>query len=189
LFKPSSILALGFIGFALSACQEAPQEGTGSDSGAEQEAKPFGQALISDASGNEIGSASLASLSDKVTITLTGSGLEPGEKAFHLHTTGACDAPDFKSAQGHLNPFSKRHGAKSEGGKHLGDLPNIDVGEDGSFQTDFTLDETLSEIEQHLFDEDGTAVMIHEGADDYETDPTGGAGGRVACGILQSLSN
>ena len=110
--------------------------------------------------------------------------ITPGAHGFHLHTVGACDAPDFKTAEGHLNPLDKNHGFESEGGAHVGDLYNIDIAEDGMGKQVNPIEGDAAQIAEWLFDEDGTAVIVHSGPDDYQTDPSGDAGSRVACGVL-----
>ena len=69
----------------------------------------------------------------------------------------------------------------------MGDLPNLDVKPSGTGSLTADLNGTRSEIVQWLLDNDGTAVVIHANADDYRTDPTGNAGGRLACGVLKPV--
>ena len=142
-------------------------------------------AQINTADGTMVGEAELTKAGDILTLGLSLSGLPEGPRAFHLHETAACDAPSFIGAGGHLNPLAKAHGKLSEDGPHLGDLPNIDIAADGTFKGDFHLDGSASDLLANLFDEDGTAVMLHAGADDYRTDPSGAAGPRLACGVLK----
>ena len=111
-------------------------------------------------------------------------GLPAGTHGTHLHTTGKCEAPDFASAGGHLNPHGKRHGSDNPQGKHLGDLPNLIVGAGGKGSMTVPMAGTSEQLEAALFDEDGTALVVHAGPDDYRTDPSGNSGGRIACGVL-----
>lgn len=169
---------------SLMACQGAP------DSSAVSYAEsPAGTVLAQaalDFPGLDANASATINASDgSASITITANGLSEDNRGFHLHETGACEAPDFKSAGGHLNPLGKAHGSKSDGGSHVGDLPNLETGSDGTARLTYTIDGTLEDIEAWLFDEDGTAVVIHEGADDYLTDPSGAAGARIACGVLQ----
>ena len=147
-------------------------------------ASPLGSAQLVLADGTPAGTAKLDTNGDKVTLTVALSGLPAGEHAMHLHTTGACVAPDFKSAAGHLNPEGKQHGAHNPMGSHLGDLPNVTVDASGTAQASVTLTGTPAQLEPILFDADGTAIVIHAQADDMMTDPTGNAGPRLACGVL-----
>jgi Cu-Zn family superoxide dismutase len=111
--------------------------------------------------------------------------LPAGTLAFHLHSTGSCN-PDFMAAGGHLNPTGKKHGFMHADGPHLGDMPNIHVPDSGKLQFElFLADMTIKAGPSPLLDEDGTTVMIHEGADDYLSDPAGAAGSRIACGVIE----
>ena len=113
-------------------------------------------------------------------------GLEPGDYGFHIHETGRCDAPDFESAGGHFNPTNASHGLLDPEGPHAGDLINLHVGEDGSVTyVVSTALVTLSEGERAIFDTDGSAVILHAQPDDYVTDPGGGSGDRIACGVIE----
>lgn len=87
-----------------------------------------------------------------------------------------------------MNPGGNTHGKLSPGGKHLGDLPNVTVAEDGTVSQKLMLDWTFDQVESAIFDEDGTAIMLHEGPDDYKTDPAGAAGPRIACGVVMRTS-
>lgn len=124
------------------------------------------------------------------TLSLKGSlaNIPAGPHGFHLHTVGDCETPDFKSAEGHLNPDNATHGKESEGGKHLGDLDNLVVDDSGEIRIDVQIEGTATESLPHIMDADGTAVMIHADADDYTSDPAGAAGPRIACGILGPVS-
>lgn len=121
-----------------------------------------------------------------VTLHIQLENLEPGEYGFHIHEVGLATAPDFEDAGSHFNPTDVEHGEQSETGPHLGDLPNLVVGEDG------TVDETIeiegvtldAEGENSLQSVDGTTLIIHTGADDYTSQPTGDAGDRQAAGVF-----
>ena len=139
---------------------------------------------LSNAEGVNVGTVTLNENGESLSLDLALEGLDAGEHAFHLHTTGKCDAPDFKSAGGHLNPFDKSHGRNSENGKHLGDFPNITMPADGSLEESFPIEGDIAKIKAASFDADGTAAMRHAGPDDYQTDPAGDAGARIACGVL-----
>lgn len=143
------------------------------------------EAQLRFANGLPAGTAQLVSNGETVTLALLATGLEPGEHGFHLHTTGRCEAPGFTSAGGHLNPEGKEHGSLNPDGKHLGDLPNLVVGASRTASADVDLGPAGDDLLGALFDADGTAIVIHAGADDYRTDPAGDAGSRVACGVLK----
>lgn len=144
----------------------------------------LGRANLIQSNGEPAGTARLIAVDGKVSLSLALAGLPPGTHGFHLHTTGTCTGPDFKSAGGHLNPHGKQHGTENPAGSHLGDLPNLVVGNDGGITLSIPLEGTRSELMSSLFDADGTAIVIHDKPDDYKTDPAGNAGGRIACGEL-----
>lgn len=112
-------------------------------------------------------------------------GLPSGPHGAHLHATGLCEGPNFTSAGAHLNPEMHEHGELSARGPHLGDLPNITVPDHGPVRVSIDLRGTRAELDRHLFDADGTALVIHASADDYRTDPSGNSGARIACGVLR----
>ena len=113
-------------------------------------------------------------------------GLSPGPQGFHVHSVGAC-SPDFSAAGGHFAPDGEGHGFMHAAGHHAGDLPNIHAGADGSARVDhFTSKLTLApDGDTSLFDDDGSAVIIHAMPDSYGADP--GAGDRAACGVIERL--
>lgn len=145
----------------------------------------IGFAAISSASGEELGMVNLSSLEGKITLAVRLKGISPGSHGFHFHAVGACQGPDFTSAGGHLNPMGKAHGRLNPSGAHLGDLPNIEVAQNGSASLEIAIDGKASDLLPALFDADGTAVMVHAGPDDYRSDPAGAAGPRIACGVLE----
>jgi Cu-Zn family superoxide dismutase len=140
---------------------------------------------LMDAKGNKVGTAKITPETTGVKITASLMGLPPGMHAFHIHTVGKCDAPDFMTAGGHFNPEMKKHGKDNPMGAHAGDLQNFTVGANGKAKfTAMAPNVTLAEGSNSLFHDGGTALMIHAMADDYKTDPTGNAGGRIACGVI-----
>ena len=133
----------------------------------------------------EVGTAKLVQAPHGVLIHLNLTNVPAGTHAFHIHAVGKCETPDFKSAGGHFNPTEKKHGLLNKEGPHIGDLPNITVPDSGSFAVDaFVSHVTLKEGEHTLADADGSAIVLHAGADDYMTDPAGDAGARIACGVI-----
>ena len=114
------------------------------------------------------------------------SKLPPGEHAFHFHETGTCTAPKFESAGGHFAPGTKGHGFDAAEGYHAGDMANIIVGADGKVKVEFiNANVTLDKGPNSLMKTGGTALVIHEKADDYKSQPAGNAGGRLACGEIK----
>lgn len=135
---------------------------------------------IVDRDGDKIGSVSVFETeSGIVRVNVQAIEITPGAHGVHLHETGECEG-DFTSAGGHI-PGSANHGLV-EGGNHPGDLPNGFVGEDGELSMEAF--KTNLSVEEHLLDADGAALIIHEGPDDYESQPSGAAGSRVACAVL-----
>jgi Cu-Zn family superoxide dismutase len=147
-------------------------------------------AELEDANGNPVGSATFTEGAVGVTINVNlqpgQQAVEPGEHGIHLHRVGAI-TPDFEAAGEHFNPTDAQHGFNNPEGPHGGDLENIIVNEDGSasYQTAAAL-VTLSGTQNSLLDSDGSALVIHQSADDYQTDPSGESGDRVAAGIIRA---
>ena len=141
---------------------------------------------LSDAKGASIGTARLSPAASGVRITLAVSGLPPGEHAIHVHQTAQCDAPAFTSAGGHFNPDQKHHGLSNPEGPHAGDMPNFTVDASGrSSATIVAPGVTLDAGPHSVFTGGGTALVIHEKADDMKSDPAGNAGARIACGVIR----
>lgn len=160
---------------------------TGCQTVYENTASQIGTATIANRQGAELGTARIYSLAGEVTVNASFDGLSAGIYAVHLHTYGDCSAADFTSAGGHLNPGGTQHGASNPQGAHLGDLPNVTIGADGSGTMSAVLRGTFANIEGDLFDSDGTAIVVHEGPDDYRSDPAGAAGSRIACGVISRV--
>jgi superoxide dismutase, Cu-Zn family len=144
------------------------------------------KAELRDSQGKMVGTAQLKQVNDGVQISVQVMGLPVGTHAFHIHSVGKCEAPDFESAGAHFNPGGKKHGLKNPDGPHAGDMPNLTVGPDGKGKAQVVNTHfTLSEGANSLFQQGGTAIVIHEKADDDRTDPAGNAGGRIACGVIE----
>lgn len=110
--------------------------------------------------------------------------IAPGSHAIHLHETGEC-TPPFKSAGAHWNPARRKHGFFDKSGAHGGDLPNIHVPENGPLTVEMLVPRvTLSGSGSSLLDADGFAVVIHQSADAYRSDPAGDSGDRIACAAV-----
>lgn len=139
-----------------------------------------------DTAGKKIGTASLEELDSGVKITITASNLSKGTHGFHIHEKGLCEPPGFESAGGHFNPEHSTHGFNNPGGPHAGDLPNLEVGEDGSVTESFIAElVTLKKGESNsLLREGGTSLMIHADPDDNISQPAGDSGARIACGVI-----
>jgi Cu-Zn family superoxide dismutase len=141
-----------------------------------------------DAEGNAVGLATFTESEDGVTVTVLAEGLTPGEHGWHLHEVGICDpagAEPFESAGGHWNPTDQEHGAPDAPSHHVGDFGNFTATADGLAEAEITTpDFTLGEGPTSVFDEDGTAIIIHAGMDDLTSQPSGDSGPRFACGVV-----
>lgn len=179
---PRALSSLAIITLA-SACN-APSSDTATADGEIAKSDPIAVGQLQMADGTTAGTAIINSDGDTASLTVTAQNIAPGPHGFHLHQVGSCAAPDFKSAGGHLNPLGKAHGSMADGGSHVGDLPNLEIAADGTGTLTTPIQGDIEQVADWIHDEDGTAVMIHVDADDYITDPTGNAGGRLACGIL-----
>lgn len=148
-------------------------------------AEETASAVFVDRHGEEVGTATLRATPQGVLIELEVAGL-PADSwvAFHIHETGSCDhETEHESAGGHYNPTDVEHGYLAETGPHAGDMPNQYVGADGVLRAQvFNSFVTLGAGDADIA---GRALMIHSGADDYESQPTGDAGGREACAVIE----
>lgn len=140
---------------------------------------------LRDSAGAGVGTADLAQGEGGVYLALHLTGLAPGQHGMHVHQVGSCTGPKFEAAGSHLNPTGKQHGRENPEGPHAGDLPNFTVGADGTADTTVIAtgvsfrDESLAVVRPG-----GSALVLHAGPDDYKTDPSGGSGDRIACGVI-----
>lgn len=136
--------------------------------------------------GQTLGKATLEQTPAGVLISISASGLGAGEHAFHIHEKGLCDAAGgFASAGGHFAPGGTAHGFRDAMGHHAGDMPNLFAAADGTVRVQvLNRAVRLGEGEGALADADGSALVIHGGADDYASQPAGAAGPRVACAVI-----
>jgi Cu-Zn family superoxide dismutase len=127
------------------------------------------------------GEVSFTKVEGGVHVVAHLSGLAAGAHGFHIHEFGDCSAPDGASAGGHFNPSAHKHGAPTDEDHHAGDLGNVTAGADGTASLD-VVDKAMSlEGADGIL---GRGVIVHANADDFKTQPTGNAGGRVACGVI-----
>jgi Cu-Zn family superoxide dismutase len=136
--------------------------------------------------GNGLGKVSFSQTTEGVLLQVQLEGLKPGVHAIHIHETGKCEGPDFKSAGGHFNPDNVSHGYLVGRESHAGDMPNFTVSSDGKAAVEImNPDVTLTAGKPNsLLGGSGAAVVVHSGADDYKSQPAGDAGARVACGVI-----
>lgn len=143
----------------------------------------------------DISSASGSSLTGKATFTSVGNeqvqfelnveNATPGSHAVHIHEKGDCSASDAKSAGGHWNPTNEKHGKRGNPPFHKGDIGNMEVGDDGKGSMSMTISGWCigGESTCNIIDK---AVIIHAGADDFTSQPSGAAGDRVGCGVIKN---
>lgn len=149
----------------------------------------FGEAALLNNAGARIGRAVFTQGPTGVLIRVEAEGLTPGWHGIHLHAVGVCEGP-FTTAGGHINHHhgpAAPHGLLNPEGPDDGDLPNVFAGADGRVMAEvFTPRARLAANGpgQWLLDEDGSAIVIHASADDHASQPIGGAGARVACGVI-----
>ncbi len=143
------------------------------------------KAVLKGTDGQTVGTVMFAPADRGVKVTAEITGLAQGTYAFHIHGSGVCEAPSFKSAGGHYNPGNKKHGFLSGMGPHAGDMPNITVSETTAYEWITNLVSLDGTADNTLFPESGAAIVIHENPDDYITDPAGKGGSRIACGVIE----
>jgi len=139
--------------------------------------------------GAEIGTVTITDQAEGgVTLNLDVTAIPEGSHAIHFHTNGSCDLPDFTSAGGHYNPMDVNHGFDASApNPHAGDMRNFDAPTSGVVQTQIQNERVSLSARDGLaplFDTDNTALIIHASSDDYVTQPTGAAGGRIACAVI-----
>ncbi len=147
---------------------------------------------LHDAEGIEVATADIWEDDGGVWFSIQNVGeaqLAEGWYGVHVHETGVCDAdadPAFDSAGGHFNPTMEEHGDLNADPSHAGDLGNLEVDDEGNFEHEVLAEKlamTTSDPNS-MADEDGSALIIHEGEDDFETDPSGDSGARWACAVI-----
>ncbi|MCJ2177007.1 superoxide dismutase family protein [Novosphingobium album (ex Hu et al. 2023)] len=138
--------------------------------------------------GNALGMITLEQTPSGVLMSTDLTGLPQGEHGFHFHEKGVCDpAAKFTTSGGHFAAGMPEHGLMVMGGPHGGDMPNQYVGPDGVLKTQvLNTGVTLTPGPKSLLDADGSALVIHAGQDDYTSQPSGNAGGRIACAVISA---
>ncbi len=159
---------------------------------AEAESALHADANLSPKSGNKKVAGDLHFKNEDGSLMVTGvvSGLKPNTShGFHIHEIGDCSAKDAKSAGGHFSPNPKnKHGAYTDQNRHAGDLGNLKSDKDGSAQVELTLP-GLNLIPGDTYSAIGRAVIVHSKADDFTSQPSGNAGDRIACGVIEKVEH
>jgi superoxide dismutase, Cu-Zn family len=146
--------------------------------------------LLSKSGSQVSGEIAFTQVSKGVEVSGKVSGLKPNQShGFHIHEKGDCTSNDALSAGGHFNPEGKKHGNHSHHHHaglehHAGDMPNLKADANGTavfkvLLVGITIHEGAKAIT-------GRAVIVHANEDDYVSQPVGNAGGRIACGLIQS---
>ncbi|WMJ71206.1 superoxide dismutase family protein [Stenotrophomonas sp. 24(2023)] len=132
------------------------------------------------------GTVTFSVVDGKVHVTGQVSGLKPGsEHGFHIHEKGDCSAPDGMSAGGHFNPGHQDHGSVTADPHHGGDMPNIKADDKGVATIDGPVSSNVNIGKGDDFDIIGRGLIVHADPDDYTSQPTGNAGARLACAVIQ----
>ncbi|MCJ2011315.1 superoxide dismutase family protein [Methylobacterium sp. J-076] len=141
---------------------------------------------VKNAKGDTIGTLSIRDGANTLVmrVTVQPGGLPPGWHGIHFHAVGDCSDPKFMNSKAHVNHDQSKHGLLNPDGPDEGDLPNIFANKDGSVNAEVS-SETALTGEGGLKDGDGSALIIHANEDDHTTQPIGGAGDRIACGVIK----
>lgn len=130
------------------------------------------------------GSVTFSKVADGVRVSARVTGLKQGLHGFHVHAFGDCSAADGTSAGGHFNPSGSPHAGPHDAVRHTGDMGNVTAGADGVATLEYVDPRVAFEGPDSIL---GRGVIVHAGADDLKTQPTGNAGGRVACGVIGAV--
>jgi Cu-Zn family superoxide dismutase len=145
---------------------------------------PSASAQLLATKGNAVsGNVHFVQKGDKVLVSGEVRGLKPnGEHGFHIHDKGDCSSGDGMGTGGHFNPDGKVHGAHAHNVHHVGDLPSLKADATGTAR--FSFESTTLTLGSGVTDVLGRGMIVHRDADDYQTQPTGNSGPRVACGVI-----
>ena len=127
------------------------------------------------------GTVTFTKSGDEIKVVADVTGLTPGKHGFHIHEFGDCSSPDGKAAGGHFNPTKAPHAGHDATSRHVGDLGNIEADSSGKAHLELTDKMMTMSGENSII---GRGLIVHEKADDLKTQPTGDAGGRLACGVI-----
>ena len=186
--RAAAAASLGLL--TLAAAGVCGQESWAQDAQGTPSSKPVKEirTTLTNGTGQPAGTAVFQQRKKGVEVKIALENVPFGEHGVHIHQNAVCEGPDFKSAGGHFNPDGKQHGYQNPMGHHKGDLPgNVSVGEDHHGSAKFLLtDVTLQPgAPNSLLSNQGTALIVHEKADDMKTDPSGASGNRIACGVIK----
>lgn len=137
-------------------------------------------------SGSDVTGTVLLTQGEKeVTMVVSLTGLTEGEHAMHIHQNGDCSSDDGKSAGGHWNPTTEDHGKWGDHDHHMGDIGNLVANGEGGASMTFSTDKWCIGCDDETRNVIGKAFIVHAAADDFKSQPSGAAGARVACGVIE----
>ncbi|MDP3514942.1 MAG: superoxide dismutase family protein [Sulfuritalea sp.] len=169
------IAALAAAGSLLAAC--AGMDATG----------PRASATLEARSGSSVsGTVDFHAVGQKLRVEARVAGLTPGQHGFHVHEAGDCSAPDASSAKGHFNPAGRSHGHHGGNDRHAGDMPNLVA--DSAGKAVLSVEVDMLSLTQGPGGILQRSVVVHADADDYQSQPAGNSGKRVACGVIRPLA-
>lgn len=142
-------------------------------------------ATLTTADGVGHGTVTFTQNGDQTTVIADVTDVPAGLHGIHVHETGECTPPDFKSAGGHFNPTGAIHGAPTDPEHHAGDLGNVDVGKDGTGHLE--LNSNMLTVDEGPNSVVGKSVILHAGEDDFVSQPSGASGDRWACGVISGV--
>ena len=177
----NSFNALSCLAAATLAGAACSRSGSGGAAGPE----PLASGTIHNGAGERIGVATLADTAGQLQLAISVAQLTPGLHGLHFHAQGTCTPPAFASAGSHFNPLGRKHGRLNPEGPHLGDLPNLLVGPEGSADTAFAVARDLAGPGPTSLLKAGGSLVVHADPDDERTDPSGNSGDRVACAVIE----
>ena len=176
MFVPSILILAAGLGAQAASAAPAPAE-------KKKAATSRAVAVLHPTAGNRAeGTVKFQAVGGGVKVTASLKGLDAGPHGFHVHEFGDCSAPDGLSAGGHFNPAGNPHGGPPDPKRHAGDLGNIEAKADGTAMLEWTDPSMRLDGPKGVI---GHAVIVHAKADDLKTQPTGDAGGRLACGVIE----
>jgi len=196
-------LFVAIAAFGLAACQKQETAPEAAPQAAPEAAAPTTEApaasttpaagnsataTLAPTEGNDVkGALTFTVVDGKVHVVGEVTGLKPdSEHGFHIHEKGDCSAPDGMSAGGHFNPAGVSHGAITSDPHHGGDMPNIKADAQGVAKVDTPVSSNVNIGGDAAFDIVGKGLIVHADPDDYTTQPTGNAGGRLACAVIEA---
>lgn len=175
MYPTARIAALAAAGSLLAAC--AGMEAAG----------PRASATLEARSGSSVsGTVDFQAVGQKLRVEARVAGLTPGQHGFHVHEAGDCSAPDASSAKGHFNPAGRPHGHHGGSDRHAGDMPNLVA--DSSGKAALSVEVDMLSLTQGPGGILQRSVVVHADPDDYQSQPAGNSGKRVACGVIRPLA-